>query len=382
MLSTKSQNTINFRKRCVCALNACVQLDMPVIPKPGTRKNKYFDNSNVFMLSGHGIEHLGERYPLGTNEYCAIPVSAGQFTSTVNEVMYSKFYNIDYNAGNKIAIPSQNESLTRKSFGFGTAIKQVSLGKGDDAVPLEQFKLYKPSVTSRRTDFYKTSVPNLSFYPVSIFQSRRTLKSDLKFKYDKVKYNTDDIETLDLTLSGILRRDMRAEFNHNEITEEPLYISNDKALVTIWAIKGFRRKTLKDIIKNKKKDPITYDCLQWIKASFKGSLLSFNDMCLICLLAFNMLPDFEFDDLATGGFGENFIRARRKFTDDKIEHLSEQLQVADILYDSHISLQTVFYLLNNLWNVTGPYIVLSPICRDLASNQDPENIKFMREKSR
>lgn len=365
-------------------------LDMPVIPKPGTRKNKYFDNSNVFMLSGHGVEHLGERYPLGTNEYCAIPVSAGQITSTVNEVMYSKFYNIDSNTGSKIAIPSQNESLTRKSFGFGTAIKQVSLGKGDDAVPLEQFKLYKPAATSRRDDFYKTSVPNLSFYPVSIFpqankpisHTNNEIVPEQDIIYNKIKYKSNNIELLHLTLSGILRRDIQVEFNLNETTTEPLYISDDKALVVISAKKGFRMKTLKDIIKNKQKDPMTYDCLQWIKASFKGSLLSFNDVCLICLLAFNMLPDFEFDDLAAGGFGENFIRARRTFTDAKIEQLSGQLQVGDILYDSHISLQTVFYLLNHLWNVKGPYIVLSPICRELGSNHGPENIKFMREKSR
>jgi hypothetical protein len=359
------------------------QLDMPVIPKPGTRKNKYFDNSNVFMLSGHGAEHLGERYPLGVNEYCAIPVSAGQITSTVNEVMYSKFYDLDSNTVSKISIPDNNESLTRKSFGFGSAIKQVSLGKGDEAVPLEQFKLYKPAAAhSKRTDFYKTSVPNLSFYPVSIFSSRSMFDPDIEFTYNKVNYNTNDIDLLDLTLSGILRRNQRVEFNKNETAMGPLYISDDKALVAIGATKGFRRKTIKDIVKNKKKDPMSYDCLQWIKSSFKGSMLTFNDMCLVCLMAYDMLSDFKFDDLAAGGFGENFIRARSKFNDAAIEQLSEQLQMGDILHDSHISLQTVFYLLNHLWNVKGPYIVLSPICRELGSDHGPENIKFMREKSR
>jgi hypothetical protein len=354
---------------------------MPVIPKPGTRKQKYFNDSNVFMLSGHGSEHLGERYALGSNEYGAIPVSAGQITATTNEILYSKFY---ARIGNKIAIPDGGESATRKSFGFGSAVKQVSLGKDDGALPLEQFKLYKPRSDSRqRNDFYKTSIPNLSFYPVSCFQSKFDFDGqNEQFYYNEIIYNTNDIECIDLTLSGILRRNNRVKFTSNETSEEPLYMSDDSAMVMITVKKGFRQRTLGDIYKMKNKDPMTYDFVQLIKASFKGSLLTFNDVCLICLIAQEKLPKFKFDDLAVGGFGENFIRARQQFDEERIEQLSMSLHIYDILYESYMSLQTVYYLLNNLWNVQGSYMVLSPICRELRSDHGSENIKFMREKSR
>lgn len=353
---------------------------MPVIPKPGTRKLKYFNNENVFMLSGHGSEHLGERYALGPNEYGAIPVSAGQITATMNDVLYKKFYK---KTGNKIAIPDSGESATRKSFGFGSAVKQVSLGKDEGALPLEQFKLYKPRSDSQHNDFYKTSIPNLSFYPVSCFQSKYQFDGpNQQFYYNKVIYNSTDIEYINLTLSGILRRNNRVKFNTNETSNRPFVMSDDGALVLIPVKKGFRQRTLGDIYRTKNKDPMTYDFVQWIKASFKGSLLTFNDVCLICLIAQDLLPKFKFDDLAVGGFGENFMRARRQFDDACIEQLSMSLHLYDILYESYISMQTVYYLLNNLWNVQGPYMVLSPICRELESEHGAENIKFMREKSR
>ncbi len=125
----------------------------------GEKNNtKYFDNSHVFLLSGHGID-TGKRYRLKDNEYYASPTQCGRVSVMTSERLFYDW--IVHNPSIKIPNSSYAYTLNYTNFPFKESSQLYHnigiLEKPNSSI--DNWKIYFPQSQSSKTN----SIPSFSF---------------------------------------------------------------------------------------------------------------------------------------------------------------------------------------------------------------------------
>ncbi len=331
-----------------------------------------FKPENIFFLSGHGTEKLGKRYQLEENQYAGIALMPGE----LGTILYHKsIFDVVFNKYLKISIPRKDKEQTgdlglKSRFGAKDLLKK----KDKELIErIENFKIYRPKMGFFNFQRYWYTIPNLIYFPTADFptqkKAERTVKSGT---YKGVKY--DDLDATDISISGILRADFEGvtyfliddieDFDEaypddrNIKGRIPLIVYNKKSqIMTVQHPANILDKTIGLIKKDKKSDPLGYDFYCWLKASYKASVVSLEDILLL-----NVLHQFKAFD-SSRSLVDNYKAVRRTATKKEIEEQIDKLQLYYIT-ETAIYMDLVFPLIEEIVKPEGPYIIIPLICRE------------------
>ncbi len=330
-----------------------------------------FKSENIFFLSGHGTERLGERYQLKENQYAGIALMPGE----LGTILYRKnIFDVIFNKYLKISIPRKDREQTGDlglSSRFGA--KDVIKKKDQKTIErIEHFKIYRPKMGFFDFQRYWYTIPNLIYFPTADFPTQENFANVVtQGTYRGVKYK--DLGVIDIAISGILRADYEgdASFLIDDIEDFdeaypqdrkpdriPLTVYNESSrIITVHHPANILEKKIGDIKKDKKIDPLGYDLYCWLKAAYKASVVSFEDILML-----NVLHEFKaFDSSRT--FVDNFKAVRRTATKKEIEEQIDKLPLYYIT-ETAIYMDLVYPLIEEIVKPEGPYIVIPLICRE------------------
>ena len=405
---------------------------------------KYFSNSHTFLLEGHGSEiirpGLRKRFELNEGEYCAISNSVGE-VGLIEPQYVTEFFGSKYN---KIKIPYNDSIINDPKLGFIDSIYKLDRFDDKDRVKIDYFKIYRPRINKDDTRRFKYTVPNLNYSPTMIFANDPNYFYDFgmgdNLIYRGASYTNIKLSAIAIQSSGIIGRNTpienigihwsaifknEKEFNDNLFNapytmgyknkinrsniQKPWFIQffdYNKIFVCVDYSADNLKRTIKDIFEAKDTDPLTYDFLRLIKASYKNSILSFDDICMhiVCKSYFD-----KKDTTKQSIFSEIYERIRLFLSESEPINEEEIISIQDLTDDlflknietgyldrfrtyiqSYVTLHDIIHMQMKLETVfkflklkikydsSNPIMVIPLICRNLAPNF-PSSKKTVKE---
>ncbi len=352
-----------------------------------------FKPENIFFAMGHGNENLHDpqRYKLKNNQYAAIAIYPGEIS--IGNIRYS-WYDIIIDKDIQIKIPKGGKQFTN-DLGFANTLGGMI--KNKYKLKIENFKIYRPKMGDYDKQKYWYTLPDLTYGPTAIFPS--FYKDPIvKGIYKGIYY--ENLENKSLTFSGIIRKNTQLYFTpddiknfdkayqvdlnevhdllKNKITfsitskiENFIPFESFNDTIMIYFPKNTIDKLIIDIIKDKEKDPLTYDSYYWIKASYKASVIPLNDLCIMSISK-DLNPDSPFDE---------YKRIKKEFNSKKKQEkfINTTLTLQNLLY-INFKLKYVYDLFEEIVKPQEPYIVFPLMCR--YSEATTRTIKSAKRKSR
>lgn len=226
---------------------------------------------------GHGGENLhdAKRYKLKKNQYAAIPLNPGE---QLLSLTYNHYLDIIWkdNSNFKIEIPKGGKKMTDDlGFGsrFGARLPDKNMTKD---VRIEDFKIYRPKMGDFDKQIFWYTLPDIMYLPTLDF-GKYPAELNTHIIYKNVKYN--DLYAMRISISGIISPtkyeslslsviddyDKAYPYLFKDISDEdmkhylPLPRLTEYTMELFYPNESVLDKTISEIIKDKKKDPLSYD---------------------------------------------------------------------------------------------------------------------------
>lgn len=351
---------------------------------------KYFPQENIFFLMGHGGENLhdAKRYKLKKNQYAAIPLNPGE---QLLSLTYNSYLDIIWKDDSdfKIEIPKSGKKMTDNlGFGsrFGARLPDEKITKD---VRIEDFKIYRPKMGDFDKQTFWYTLPDIMYLPTLVLH-KYPAEYNTYITYKNVKYN--DLYAMRISISGIISPTKHETINISDIDNfdkaYPYLFKNisdedmehyllppgltNYELELHYPNESVLDKTINQIIKDRKKDPLTYDFYCWIKALYKASVIPLYDLIII-----NYSRYFEPDSAI-----EKYKKIKNVLSSkNELEKWINELFTLNNILSIRLKFKDVYDLLEEIVKPEGPYIIIPFICRTVYDTTS-KTISRAKRKSR